>query len=122
MTKEELQKLKKNLTQRLEEIDHELTSIASENPLVKGDFNVKVEDLGKSEEDAEQEAGELDRNQAMVNALERERKEIASAIEKIDAGTYGQCSNCSTDINPARLKAIPAATLCTSCATKQTRF
>lgn len=88
MTKGELQKLRDNLKKRLQEIDKELSSIASENPLVTGDFDVKVEDLGKSEEDTEQEAGELDRNQAMVNALERERKEIANTLTKIESGIY----------------------------------
>lgn len=89
MTKEELQKLRDNLKKRLQEIGKELSSIASENPLVKGDFDVKVEDLGKSEEDTEQEAGELDRNQAMVNTLEKERKDIEKTLKKIKAGAYG---------------------------------
>ncbi|MDP3697691.1 MAG: TraR/DksA family transcriptional regulator [Candidatus Taylorbacteria bacterium] len=118
MTKEELQKLRSNLKKRLVEIDKELSVIASENPLVKGDFNVKVEDLGKSQEDTEQEAGELDRNQAMVNTLEKERKDIENTLEKIEAGTYGKCESCSTNINPARLKAVPVASLCISCAKK----
>ena len=89
MTKEELQKLKDNLKKRLKEIDKELIDIASENPLVKGDFEVRVDDLGKSEDDAGQEAGELDRNQAMVNTLEKERKDIQNTIDRIEAGDYG---------------------------------
>ena len=121
MTKDELKKLADNLKKRLEEIDSELSKIASENPLVKGDFNVQVEDLGKSDEDNEQEAGELDRNQAMVYTLEKERKEIQGTLEKIEAGTYGKCENCSLDITPARLKAMPVASLCISCA-KRARF
>src|SRR3989344_8390396 len=109
MTKEELKKLADSLETRLKEIDNELSSIASENPLVRGDFDVKVDDLGKSEEDAGQEAGELDRNQAMVNNLEKERKEIETTLDKIKDGTYGKCETCSAGINPARLKAIPVA-------------
>ena len=90
MVKEELKKLADSLETRLKEIDNELSSIASENPLVRGDFDVKVDDLGKSEEDAGQEAGELDRNQAMVNTLEEERKEIENTLYKIKNGTYGE--------------------------------
>ena len=119
MTKDELQKLSANLKKRLEEIDSELSKIASENPLVKGDFDVQVEDLGKSDEDAGQEAVELDRNQAMVNTLEKERKDIVATLKKISSGTYGKCVTCSTDISPARLKAMPIASLCISCAKKQ---
>ena len=118
MDKQELNKLSDNLKKKLKEIDSELSKIASENPLVKGDFNVKVDDLGESEEDAGEEAGELDRNQAMVNMLEKERKDIENIIEKIEAGTYGKCETCSTDIGPARLKAMPVALLCINCAKK----
>ena len=88
MTEEELQKLKATLKKRLQEIDKELGDIASENPIVHGDFDVKVGDLGKSEDDAGQEAVELDRNQAMVNTLEKERKDIENTLDKIEAGTY----------------------------------
>lgn len=118
MNDQELKNLSANLKKRLSEIDLELSRIASENPLVKGDFDVKVEDLGKSMEDAEQEAGELDRNQAMVNALEKERKEIANTLSRIESGGYGKCENCSSPITPARLKAMPIASLCISCAKK----
>lgn len=90
MTEEELQKLKSNLKKRLQEIDKELAGIASENPLVRGDFDVKVDDMGKSQDDAGQEAVELDRNQAMVNTLEKERKDIEKTIEKIETGVYGK--------------------------------
>ncbi len=90
MTEEELQKLKNNLKNRLQEIDKELADIASENPQIQGDFDVRVGDLGKSEDDAGQEAVELDRNQAMVNTLEKERKDIENTVAKIEAGVYGK--------------------------------
>lgn len=118
MDKNDLQKLADTLKNRLKEIDSELSAIASENPLVRGDFDVKVDDLGKSDEDAGQEAGELDRNQAMVNTLEKERRDIENTLEKITAGTYGKCETCSSAISPARLKAVPVASLCISCAQK----
>lgn len=113
-----MQKLSDNLKKRRKEIDSELSKIASENPLIKGDFDVRVEDIGKSDEDAGEEAGELDRNQAMVNMLEKERKEIETTLGKLESGTYGKCETCSTDISPARLTALPVAALCISCAKK----
>ncbi|OGN00945.1 MAG: hypothetical protein A3B91_00230 [Candidatus Yanofskybacteria bacterium RIFCSPHIGHO2_02_FULL_41_29] len=121
MDKEELKKLLENLNNRVKEIDNELASIATENPLVRGDFNVRVEDVGQSQEDAAQEAGELDRQQALVNTLETERKDVITTINKIKSGEYGRCEKCSTDINPARLRAMPAALFCIGCA-KKTRF
>lgn len=116
MTKDELQKLEDNLKKELSSIDQELSGIASENPSVRGDFEVKVEDVGPSIEDAAQEAGELDRLQALVSVLERRRKELVNILKKINKGTYGKCENCSVEISPARLKAISVASLCISCA------
>lgn len=118
MTKEELEALVQNLNNELVSLDKELSDISSENPLVKGDFDVKVPDMGSTMEDAAQEAGELDRLQALVDTLERRRKEIVNIIQKIKEGSYGKCENCSADINPARLKAMPVASLCISCAQK----
>ena len=118
MDKDELQKLSDSLKSRLTEIDRELSAIAFENPLVRGDFNVRVDDLGPSQEDAAQEAGELDRQQALVTALEKERKEIVNTLEKIKSDAYGKCEKCSVMISPARLKAVPIAALCINCAQK----
>lgn len=118
MTPEELQKLIGNLTKELREIDKELADIASENPLVRGGFDVKVHDLGPSQEDAAQEASELDRNQALVDALQRRRRDLVNTLDKIKAGIYGKCQECSVQISPARLKAMPVAALCIICAKK----
>lgn len=38
------------------------------------------------------------------------------AIERIDSGTYGQCTSCGKAIGVERLTAIPEAELCTGCA------
>ncbi len=119
MTKEELEKLVDGLKKELVVIDKELRNIASENPLVRGDFDVRVEDLGTSPDDTAQEAGELDRLQALVDNLERRRKEINNILQKIEAGSYGKCEKCSVDISPARLRAMSIASLCIKCAQKR---
>jgi RNA polymerase-binding protein DksA len=41
--------------------------------------------------------------------------QIEEALAKIDAGTYGTCDRCGQAIAPARLDALPYATLCVSC-------
>lgn len=54
-------------------------------------------------------------------------KEIAAAIERIDAGTYGLCEGCLAEGRPAskamipklRLKAIPYARDCVNCKRKR---
>jgi len=51
--------------------------------------------------------------------IERERKtftELNAALERIENGDYGVCESCEEPISPARLKALPWARLCISCA------
>ena len=45
-----------------------------------------------------------------------EAAQIRAALRRMDEGTYGTCANCGADINPARLEALPTATLCINCA------
>ncbi len=41
--------------------------------------------------------------------------QVDRALEKIQAGTYGICASCGKNIEAARLKALPHASLCISC-------
>jgi DnaK suppressor protein len=40
---------------------------------------------------------------------------IDEALGRIDAGTYGVCESCESDIAEARLEALPFTRLCISC-------
>mgnify|MGYP001581523281 CR=1 FL=1 len=88
MDKGEQQKLIENLKKELDLIDKELLQISSESPLIKGDFDVRIDDIGTSPDDTAQEAGELDRLQAIVDNLERRRKEIVIALQKLENNNY----------------------------------
>jgi RNA polymerase-binding protein DksA len=41
--------------------------------------------------------------------------EIDAALQRIDDGSFGRCTNCDKEIAPARLEARPWATLCIDC-------
>ena len=43
-------------------------------------------------------------------------REIDAALERIGVGVYGRCEGCRRRIPIARLRALPAARLCKSCA------
>ena len=43
--------------------------------------------------------------------------DIDAALERIDAGTYGHCTDCGMTIAPARLNAYPTAKRCIDCQT-----
>lgn len=57
--------------------------------------------------------------QAKELALHRNAEElllkVKQALTRFDQGTYGICESCETDIDPARLQALPYATLCLRC-------
>jgi RNA polymerase-binding protein DksA len=51
----------------------------------------------------------------MMEQLEEQLDEIRKALQRIEDGTYGQCSNCGNFILPGRLEALPYAKLCINC-------
>ena len=57
----------------------------------------------------------------MLRIRDREHKlinKIKSALDRIDAGTYGICETCEEYISVERLKARPVTTQCIDCKTK----
>jgi len=47
--------------------------------------------------------------------------QIAAALARLDAGTYGRCERCGDEIPSARLEIRPWATDCVACATGAVR-
>jgi DnaK suppressor protein len=66
---------------------------------------------------------ESDRN-FELRIRDRERKlisKIREALDRIEAGEFGECEDCGDQIGVARLKARPVTTLCIECKTEQER-
>ncbi|MDQ4090732.1 MAG: TraR/DksA family transcriptional regulator [Actinomycetota bacterium] len=61
----------------------------------------------------------VERDRLLLVAAEARAKvvEIDAALERVDAGTYGQCEACGEAIPHARLEVVPEATLCVGCKT-----
>lgn len=53
---------------------------------------------------------------ALQHNAERLLELIEAALHRWEVGTYGYCEQCSGPIDPARLNAIPYASLCIECA------
>ena len=60
-----------------------------------------------------------ERDLALYEKNHDQLAQIDAALKRIDAGTYGVCENCGKEIHRARLEALPYATLCISCQSKQ---
>ncbi len=58
-------------------------------------------------------------DQATTVSLQRGHQlalqQVEDALQRITAGTYGQCERCGDEIDFARLKAVPQTTLCMAC-------
>ncbi len=74
--------------------------------------------FGRRDEQAN-EAAELRKQQSSEGRLEDFLAKIEYALHKFDEGSYGVCDNCGRSIEPARLEALPQASLCLNCKTLQ---
>jgi DnaK suppressor protein len=74
--------------------------------------------FGKREEDAT-EVFEFEKKLAIENQVSNNLAKIEYALKKYDAGTYGLCDSCGKPIEPARLEALPHASMCLNCQAKQ---
>ena len=76
--------------------------------------------FGKREEEAT-ETAELENRMAMEKRILDQLTEVDSALNKFEKGNYGICENCNKPIAPARLEALPQATLCMNCKSNQSK-
>ena len=76
--------------------------------------------FGKREEEAT-EAFELEKGLALERRFGDSLADVEHALQKYEAGTYGVCDLCGGQIKPARLEALPQASLCLECKERQTK-
>ena len=97
--KAQLESLLRELTDRAEEIDGELSS--------PGDA------------DSEENAALLADDEVLqrINTVTKDEIHlIKQALNQIAAGTYGVCTSCGKKIKPERLEALPYTSTCIRCA------
>jgi DnaK suppressor protein len=105
----QLKKERENVTAELDQFQAEKNS---------ADENREGSPFGKREESAS-ELFEWEKTIALEKQLGDYLTEIDHALEKFDSGTYGICEQCGKPIEPARLEALPHATLCLTCKSMQ---
>ena len=76
--------------------------------------------FGKREEEAA-EAAELEKRLALEKRMRGLLAEVEHALHKFEDGTYGSCDVCGKPIDPARLEALPQASLCLNCKALQSK-
>ncbi|MDP2789982.1 MAG: TraR/DksA C4-type zinc finger protein [bacterium] len=70
---------------------------------------------GDKEDDNASEVSEFQDTLSLGKNMEKNLDDVKAAMQQVDAGTYGICSNCGKPIEEARLKLVPSATLCIAC-------
>jgi DnaK suppressor protein len=61
------------------------------------------------------EAFEQAKELALHENARRLLLQVEGALARFDQGTYGACTNCGEEIDPARLEALPYVALCLRC-------
>jgi DnaK suppressor protein len=55
------------------------------------------------------------RETLLLNRTKRQLHEIDQALNRLETGSYGSCSDCGENIQSARLEIMPTAVLCINC-------
>lgn len=115
LSSKETQAIRLALIERKQQLSDRLNRLTEEsaqgNPRDQGEISslpTHLADLGTETFDQETTIGLAERTAAEV-------RDVEGALERIEEGTYGVCVKCGQRISPARLQALPSASLCTSC-------
>ena len=100
------------LRRRLQEQRQEIVN------MYKQDVRAGQESADDGTEDIVDRANNSYNRELMFSISDSERAlllQIEDALSRMNAGTYGRCSNCGNPIHPLRLQAVPWARFCVDC-------
>lgn len=83
---------------------------------VHDDFRRQVTPLPRDAPDAAIVVENDEILQAVEESARAELRQIERALERLEAGTYGVCETCGDRISEDRLRVVPYAIHCRSCA------
>lgn len=103
---DEYQDIRTRLQQKLEQLEHRLGKI---------DHNLRQ----TPDRDSQEQAQERENDEVLERLDQSGRDELnllQAALERMDTGTYGVCSQCGKAIPVQRLEVLPYALTCITCA------
>lgn len=93
---------------RMNEIVQQLSALTRElAESTRDQLNEGTLESHQAAEPSDMLLAETDLNR--IGEFSAEQREIAEAIERIEAGIYGCCQQCGTFIDPTRLEVLPTA-------------
>lgn len=99
-------------------LDQKATLLNEANKTVESELDVKEEELADT---VDRSTVETERN-FTLRLRDRERrllKKVEDALDRLEKGELGDCSQCGQRIGIGRLRARPVATLCIECKQEQ---
>ncbi|MCD6454044.1 MAG: TraR/DksA family transcriptional regulator [Candidatus Aminicenantes bacterium] len=108
MKTRDLERLKKKLLKKREEILSKLENLAKETS-EEGEPLIEIYDKASYQFNKEYKIALGEKDAEVL-------KDIEDALRKIEEGTYGKCEECGADIPLKRLNAVPWTRYCVVCA------
>ena len=116
MNKAFVEEMKGLLVSEKAKLEGELGRFAHRNPkAIEEDFDVNFPNLGDKEDENASEVATYSDNLSLEDELEKQLRDVLSAMKMIEAGTYGTCKYCKQEIAEARLRARPTSSSCVEC-------
>lgn len=120
MDKNTQEKIKEGLLKKKESLQAMLSSFATKDPGLKGDWDSKYPRVPEGGlEEAAGEVEEYSTSLPIEHNLEIQLQDVDNALDKIEQGNYGACETCGMHIEEERLAFSPATRFCTMCSEKQ---
>lgn len=108
-----IQAIKKLLLKRQKEVEKQIKEVEGDDPAIAPAL-AETSEPGTDSWMADAHT----RAVALKDQLVKAAHGVSTALFKIKKNTYGKCESCNKIIEPARLKALPTASLCLNCSKK----
>ena len=109
----DLAHFRKLLEEERARIEHEIQDLHSmDSSASQEDEQGELSSYDEHTGDTGTETFERERDVALGENAEAILRQVETALQKIDDGTYGICERCGKPIGKARLEALPYAALC----------
>ncbi len=109
------EELKKKLLEEKKRIEENLAKSEIGKKNVDREYETKFEEIDRDQEENADEMEMYESNLAVDETMKAELEKIDAALERLENGTYGICSNCQKEIPLERLRIYPQAQRCLDC-------
>jgi len=111
-----INEMKQALVIEKEKLESELSKFAHRKlKSVDEDFDTNFPNLGDKEDENAAEVAAYSDNLSLEEELEKQLRDVNSALEAMEKKTYGICKYCKQEIAEARLRVRPTSSSCIPC-------